>query len=132
MPARHWSRRSIGDTNCRLWGSFYISAQKRIFFMGDSGMDSHFSELPRLHEAPDLALMGVGAYSPEWFMHPSHMRPEDSWKSFLELKAGKMIPMHFGTFDLSDEPASEPLRRLKAAADPQKLLCPAIGETLRL
>ena len=132
MPARHWSKRNLTDTNQRLWGGFYIGGSRRIFFMGDSGMDRHFADLPGLHPPPDYAIMGIGAYSPEWFMHPSHMRPEDSWQCFTDLQAGKMIPMHFGTFDLSDEPASEPLRRLQALADMEKLLLPSIGETLRL
>ena len=129
IPSRHWSRRGLGDTNCRQWGGFYLNGPKRVFFMGDSGYDNHFSSLPQLHPGADLALMGIGAYSPEWFMHPSHMSPEDSWKSFQDLQAGKMIPMHFGTFDLSDEPASEPLRRLKSIADPAGLLLPGIGQT---
>jgi len=129
MPSRHWSRRGLIDTNQRLWGGFYISGSKRIYFMGDSGYDTHFAQIPGLHESPDLALMGIGAYCPEWFMHPSHMSPEDSWKSFLDLKAGRMIPMHYATFDLSDEPAGEPLRRLQSAANSRDLLIPAIGKT---
>lgn len=129
IPSRHWSRRGLADTNQRLWGGFFLKGPKRIYFMGDSGYDQHFAELPGIHEAADLALLGIGAYSPEWFMHPSHMRPEDSWKSFLDLKAGKLIPMHFGTFDLSDEPVSEPVRRLREIARPENLLLPAIGET---
>lgn len=132
MPGRHWSRRGLGDTNLRLWGSFYICASRSVYFMGDSGMDTHFASIPSLHSAPDFALMGIGAYSPEWFMHPSHMSPEDCWKSFLSLGANMLVPMHYGTFDLSDEPASEPLRRLKAASNPDKLLLPSIGETLCL
>ena len=129
IPSRHWSRRGLTDTNQRLWGGFFLAGSKRIYFMGDSGYDKHFGEIPNLHPEADLALMGIGAYCPEWFMHPSHMKPEDSWQSFLDLKAKKMLPMHFGTFDLSDEPASEPLRRLKTIAEPEKLILPGIGET---
>lgn len=132
LPGRHWSRRSLSDTNLRLWGAFYLKGSQKIFFMGDSGLDTHFGELPGLHEPPDLALMGIGAYCPEWFMHPSHMSPEDSWKSFQALKAKTMLPMHFGTFDLSDEPASEPLKRLQSVADAERLILPSIGETWRL
>jgi len=129
LPSRHWSRRGLTDTNQRLWGSFFIKGTKNIYFMGDSGYDKHFAEIPNLHPEADLALMGIGAYCPEWFMHPSHMKPEDSWQSFLDLKAGKMMPMHFGTFDLSDEPSSQPLRRLQSIAHSERLLLPGIGET---
>jgi L-ascorbate metabolism protein UlaG (beta-lactamase superfamily) len=57
------------------------------------------------------------------------MSPEDIWKSFLELKADRMIPMHYATFDLSDEPAGEPLKRLQSVANSTDLLIPAIGKT---
>jgi hypothetical protein len=129
IPSRHWSRRGLTDTNQRLWGGFYLAGSKRIYFMGDSGYDKHFAEIPNLHPEADLALMGIGAYCPEWFMHPSHMKPEDSWQSFVDLKASKMLPMHFGTFDLSDEPSSEPIRRLQSVANPERLILPGIGET---
>jgi len=34
-------------------------------------------------------------------------------KGLVDIKAEFMIPMHYGTFDLSDEPPGEPLRLLK-------------------
>ncbi len=61
-----------------------------------------------IHPDIDVAIMGIGAYSPEWFMHSSHMNPEDSWKAFTDLGAKRFFPMHFGTFDLADEPMGEP------------------------
>jgi hypothetical protein len=43
--------------------------------------------------------------------------------------------MHHGTFDLSDEPASEPLRVLQDVANEQmlrgELHAPAVGEVMR-
>lgn len=129
MPSRHWSRRGLGDTNARLWGGFLLKGSRQIYFMGDSGYDNHFAEIPGIHGPSDLALMGIGAYSPEWFMHPSHMRPEDSWQAFLDLQASKFLPMHYGTFDLSDEPSSEPLKRLQGIAGSKDLVLPAIGKT---
>ena len=130
LPNRHWSRRSLNDTNERLWGGFLLEAPGQpLYFMSDSGYDSHFADIGNLFPGIRLAIMGIGAYSPEWFMHPSHMKPEDSWKAFLDLKAEQMVPMHFGTFDLADEPLREPLVRLKACAEASKIVHPFIGQT---
>jgi L-ascorbate metabolism protein UlaG (beta-lactamase superfamily) len=131
LPSRHWSRRSISDTNKRLWGSFLISSSKHTFyFMGDSGYDNHFLEIAKIFPKVNFAIMGIGAYSPQWFMHSSHMTPEDSWKSFKDLGAEMFIPMHYGTFDLADEPFGEPLMRIKSTAEPGKLIAPFIGQTI--
>lgn len=133
LPSRHWGRRGLFDTNKRLWGSFLVKTQNRsIYVMGDSGMDDHFQKIGNLHPDIDFALMGIGAYSPEWFMHPSHMKPEDSFEAFHMLGARKFIPMHYATFDLSDEPLSEPLERLNRYAQPDKVLVPKPGQTILL
>lgn len=133
LPSRHWSRRGLNDTNERLWGGFIIrSSTKTVYFMGDSGYDTHFQEIGTLFPDIDVAIMGIGAYSPEWFMHSSHMNPEDSWKAFTDLGAKRFFPMHFGTFDLADEPMGEPLRRLKKVGVAEQLIGAAVGENLVL
>lgn len=133
LPTRHWSRRSLADTNLRLWGSFYVASPTyNFYFMGDSGFDDHFAQIGKHFPKANFAMMGIGAYSPEWFMHSSHMKPEDSWKAFEQLQAEMFIPMHYGTFDLADEPLSEPLQRIKLAADTKRILSPAVGQTIWL
>ncbi len=49
-------------------------------------------------------------------MEPSHNSPGDAVKAFMDLKARFLVPMHYGTFDLSDEPPSQPLRQLNEEA----------------
>ncbi len=117
LPSRHWSRRGLLDTNWRLWGSFVIQgAGKTVYFGGDSGYDSHYKELGELFPKIDFFIVGIGAYSPRWFMQPNHNLPEEAFQGFLDAKADSLIPMHFGRFDLSDEPSSEPLRLLRETA----------------
>ncbi|MEP4757200.1 MAG: MBL fold metallo-hydrolase [Nonlabens ulvanivorans] len=114
LPSRHWSNRTIGDENKRLWGAFILkSKEKTMYFGGDSGYGSHFKEAGELFPNIGVALIGVGAYSPRWFMSPNHQDPEHAIKAFNDTKAKMMIPFHYGTFDLSDEPLSEPERILK-------------------
>ncbi len=109
VPSRHWSKRWLNDDNKSLWGGFYIqSRDKSIYFMGDSGKGAHFLDIKMTLGAPDYCLMGVGAYKPEWFMHQAHISPTDAIDAFHDLEGDYFIPMHFGTFDLSDEPLMEP------------------------
>ncbi|MDQ3711722.1 MAG: MBL fold metallo-hydrolase [Acidobacteriota bacterium] len=116
-PVRHWSRRGLFDTNERLWGGFVIQgAEKTIYFSGDSGYGSHYKELADVLPKIDYFLIGIGAYQPIWFMKANHNSPQEAFQGFVDSKADVLIPMHFGRFDLSDEPPSEPLRLLKEKA----------------
>ena len=113
LPAVHWHRRSLFDFNKILWGSFHISGgNKKIYFGGDSGYDRHFQEIHDAVGEIDICLMPVGAYKPAEMMKASHMSPEEAVKAFHVLKGKEFIPMHYGTFDLSDEPLGEPVQRL--------------------
>jgi L-ascorbate metabolism protein UlaG (beta-lactamase superfamily) len=117
LPVRHWSRRGLFDTNWRLWGGFVIEgAGKTVYFSGDSGYGSHYAELAELFPKIDYFIVGIGAYQPNWFMRANHNSPSEAFQGFLDSKADALVPMHFGRFDLSDEPPSEPLRLLKEKA----------------
>ena len=45
------------------------------------------------------------------------MDPEEAVQAALDLQANTAVAMHFGTFDLSEEPLAEPPLRFKAAAE---------------
>jgi L-ascorbate metabolism protein UlaG (beta-lactamase superfamily) len=114
LPSRHWSKRGLFDENRRLWGAFVMrSKNKTLYFGGDSGYGSHFREAGQLFPGIDVAILGIGAYKPEWFMHPNHASPTDAVKAFHDTGAEIIVPMHYGTFDISDEPIGEPLRVLR-------------------
>ncbi len=108
LPSHHWHRRTLFDTDKILWGSFIIqSKNKTIYFAGDSAYSEHFKEIGELFDI-DIAILPIGAYSPDYMMKSSHINPNEAFKAYKDLKAKKLIPMHFGTFDISDEPMSEP------------------------
>ena len=137
LPSRHWSRRGLGDTNASLWGAFMIEGHgKKIYFGGDSGYGSHVKKVAELFGAVDYYIAGIGAFAPRWFMSPSHMHPEEVAQASNELKPHNLIPMHYGTFDLSDEPLLEPARLIqqlkKENAFAATLLLPAVGEIISL
>ncbi|MEX2511656.1 MAG: MBL fold metallo-hydrolase [Cyclobacteriaceae bacterium] len=133
VPSRHWSRRWLWDLNENLWGGFYIEfGEESIYFMGDSGLGPHFEDIKKTLGKPDHCLMGVGAYKPEWFMSQAHISPSDAIEAFNILEGKYFVPMHFGTFNLSDEPRFEPwdiLYKNKSMIKGQ-LIEPLIGKNL--
>lgn len=137
LPSRHWSKRGLRDTNQRLWGGFVIQANgKSIYFGGDSGYDNHFGEAGKLFGGFDYAILGIGAYEPAWFMRPNHQSPQEALQAFQELKARFFIPMHYGTFDLSNEPLGNPIQELlkhaKGTPAENSILDLKIGQPLGL
>ncbi len=133
VPSKHWTKRSISDQNKALWGGFSIkSTSLHLYFMGDSGYDKHFKDIANVCGSPDYAIMGIGAFEPEWFMHNFHISPLNAVKAAEEMQAKYFIPMHYGTFDLSDEPLLEPRRILERIENTTSLqiLFPNPGETI--
>lgn len=114
-PAMHWGARFIHDTH-RDYGGYIVRAGGRsVYHCGDSAYFPGFAEIGKRHDI-DVALMPIGAYDA-----PSgrdvHMNPEEAVRAFMELGAKVLIPMHYGTFPLGNEPTHEPVERLLAEAD---------------
>ena len=113
LPSQHWSKRVEQATNESLWCSWLIdSNERRYFFAGDSGYFHGFAEFGRRFAPIDAALLPIGAYEPRWFMDFQHMDPAQSIRAFRDLRAHTFFPMHWGTFDLTDEPPDEAPREL--------------------
>ena len=49
-------------------------------------------------------------------MRSTHMNPEEAVQAAIDVQAKKALAIHYGTFDLSDEPLREPPERFKTAA----------------
>ena len=105
-----------------------------VYYGGDTGFSTHFTEIQELFGPPDYALLGIGAYKPRWFMQPNHISPYDSLTASAQMQARVTIPMHYGTFDLSDEPLSDPPAVFAEEARKRqiKVLIPALGEIVKL
>ena len=118
LPAKHWGRRGLNDFNKTLWGSFLIIANgMKIFFAGDTAYDEHlFNEIQQLFGDIDICLLPIGAYSPAFLMQKEHTNPEEALQVFSDLGGKLFIPMHYGTYDLSNEPLGEPITRLRQSA----------------
>jgi L-ascorbate metabolism protein UlaG (beta-lactamase superfamily) len=140
LPAQHWSRRLSQPENSTLWGAWLVdTGTTRLFFGGDSGWFDGYHELGRRLAPLDAALLPIGAYAPRWFMRPMHMNPQEALTAFRALGAARLVPMHWGTFDLADDGVDEPprvLRELLArpehAGVDRRVSIPAVGERLVL
>lgn len=135
LPTRHWAKRGLYDTNKRLWGSFVIQFNSglTIYFGGDSGYGNHYKKIAALFPRIDYAILGIGAYEPEWFMEENHSSPEKAYQAFVDLGATYFIPMHYGTFDLSDEPIGHPekvLKEIKQREQNTGIIIPVLGANL--
>jgi len=141
-PARHFSGRLPWNRNSTLWCGWTVSAgSRRIFFAGDTGLHAEFKEIAGRFGPFDVAILPIGAYEPRWFMQPVHMNPADAVEAFEEIVAAAsdekciMIPSHWGTFVLTDEPPGEPpvlTRQVWSGTrlDPERLSILSQGETL--
>ncbi len=116
VPARHWSMRTFKDRNRSLWCGWVVESQRwRFYFSGDSGYTSGLAEIGQRLGPFDLAALPIGAYAPEWFMGESHMSPASAVKFYQELNCPRVIPIHWGVYELADESLDEPPRELAQA-----------------
>jgi N-acyl-phosphatidylethanolamine-hydrolysing phospholipase D len=116
-PVQHWCARTPFDTDRRLWGGWaLVGRERRIFFGGDTGYYDGFREVGSRLGPFDLALVSISAYEPPAIMRFTHTTPEEALRVFTDVRARTFVAMHWGTFDMSDEPLDEPPRRLRAAA----------------
>jgi L-ascorbate metabolism protein UlaG (beta-lactamase superfamily) len=130
VPAQHSSARGLFDRQRSLWGGYVIESRgRRVYFSGDAGYSKHFSDIRSRLGSPDIALLGIGAYEPRWFMQPIHMNPAEAVRAHGDLSAKRSIGMHFGTFQLTPEAIDQPQADLEAALSQSGI---SVGEFVTL
>ena len=120
LPAVHWSKRSLTDTNKTLWGNFLIQYKdKKILFACDTGYGNIYKEIGEKYGPIDITMINIGAYDfrPMFDKSIYHTTPEEALNVAKDLKSKKVLGMHWGTFVLSLEPIMEPPIRFKENAD---------------
>ena len=138
LPCNHWTMRNpLRGPNRSLWGSYLIrtAGGRTIYISGDTAYFDGYEQIGREFDI-DLAIFNVGAYEPRWFMAPSHMNPHETVQAFKELKARKLLIVHWGTFRLGNEPVHFPPIQVREALKREGLLDRWVdlkhGETLFL
>ena len=150
VPVQHWSARGLTDRFQTLWGGWMVRTASAaatatavataatvstatppsittkpfsFFFAGDTGYSKDFADIHQRFDHFDLALLPIGAYTPRWFLQKQHVDPAEAVKIHRDLQARQSIAIHWGTFELTDEPLDAP--PLALAAELQKAGIPA-------
>jgi N-acyl-phosphatidylethanolamine-hydrolysing phospholipase D len=122
VPAQHFSGRTLTDRNRRLWAGFVVEGPtRRFYFAGDTAYFPGLAEIGDRLGPMHLAAVPIGAYLPREIMGPVHTTPEEGLQAGLDVRGELVLGMHFGTFDLADEPLDEPPRRFLAEAERREL-----------
>ncbi len=115
-PARHFSGRGIINRSQTLWSSFVIkSSSHTIFFGADSGWYDGFKDIGDAFGPFDLTMLEIGAYGEYW--PDIHMGPINAVNANLALRGKVMMPIHWGTFNLSLHAWREPVDLLLPYAE---------------
>ena len=117
-PAKHWSNRyrKIYTRNRSLWCGFHIRSAggPSIYYVGDSARSNCFAQVRARLGAPDVALIPIGAYKPDWIRN-GHISPAEAVEAFQQLEPKQAIACHFGTWQLANEGYQETLDDLTTA-----------------
>ncbi|MCE3556228.1 MBL fold metallo-hydrolase [Pseudonocardia sp. RS11V-5] len=113
--ARHFSGRGL-QRDTTLWSSWAVLGPRhRAYFGGDTGYTTAFARAGERWGPFDATFLPIGAYADLW--PDIHMNPEESVAAHRDLRGGVLLPVHWATFNLGFHPWSEPVTRLRAAAE---------------
>ncbi len=133
VPARHWSGRSLTDTNITLWCGGLCQRTRRNLFCGDTGCSKRqFDEIHAIFPSITYALLPIGPNRPD-YLNSIHMDAEQAVQAYIDLEAQVCVPMHWGTFGFGVDEFMEPVDRMKKAwaehnLPPEKLLVLKYGQ----
>ncbi len=129
VPAQHNSGRNPLQTNVTLWGGIYMNdGDHTVYYTGDTGYYDVFSRVYDTLGEIDLMLADSGQYDPAWAT--THMTPAQSVQAAKDAQAKWYIPIHWGTFVLSNHAWDEPPILTVEAAEKLEIniATPKIGE----
>jgi L-ascorbate metabolism protein UlaG (beta-lactamase superfamily) len=130
-PTRHYSGRGLSDRSATLWSSWSVLGPRhRIYYSGDTGYSTHFAEIGSRLGPFDIAFVKIGAYGPGASWLDIHMSPEQAVQAHRDVRARRMFPVHWSTFNLAYHDWDEPVRRAVAEARRTgvALVTPRVGE----
>jgi len=130
-PAQHYSSRGIFDYKETLWSSWSVIGPKhQVFYSGDTGFSNHFQHIGARLGPFDLSLIKIGQYGPGASWIYSHMDPEHAIEAHLAVRARRMLPVSWGTFNIAFHDWDEPIKRAVKAAHEKnvELVTPRVGE----
>lgn len=130
--ARHFSGRGF-KRNQALWLAFVLQTPTTKFYLGgDSGYNTHFKTIGEKFGPFDYAILECGQYHHNWKY--IHMMPEEVVAAAQDLRAAKLIPVHWAKFALGQHAWNDPILRVvgEAKKKNQTIIHPMIGEEVNL
>jgi L-ascorbate metabolism protein UlaG (beta-lactamase superfamily) len=125
FEVKHWGARWRHDTYRGYNGYVVSRGGKKFIFGGDTALIDSFRQLRG--EGPyEFAIMPIGAYQP-WIC--SHCTPEQAVRMANDAGANYLLPVHFKTFAFGREGTVEPLARLEASLEPERIGWRDVGQT---
>ena len=130
-PSQHFSGRNPLKGNSTLWGGFYIKNKyHRVYYTGDSGYFDTFKEINNRLGEVELLMNDSAQYNAAWAS--IHMRPEEALQVAKDVNAKVLMPVHFGTFVLSDHNWYEPAEVVSSNEDNIEYVIPKLGQTFNI
>jgi L-ascorbate metabolism protein UlaG (beta-lactamase superfamily) len=100
VPARHRRGRSPFHPGTDVGGFVFSVSELVFYFAGDTAYDGQlYLEISERLPFIDVAMLPIGGFMPAPFRR-LHQTPEEAVAGFRLLKAGALVPIHFGTWHL--------------------------------
>lgn len=99
---------------------------KQVLFGGDTALTKKFRDV---HGKIDLGIMPIGSYGR---VGASHCTPEQAVQMANDAGVHHFLPVHHKTFPIGAEPIEEPMQRLDAAIEKERVALREIGQTFVL
>lgn len=128
--ARHFSGRQLKRQQSIWISAMLISPNFKIYIGGDSGYGNHFKKIGDEFGTIDLAILECGQYNKSWKY--IHMFPEETVQAAIDLKAKRLLPVHWGKFSLATHAWDDSINRVwnEAKQKSLPLITPMIGEKI--
>ena len=130
-PSQHFTGRNPLKGNRTLWGGLYMQDDAHtVYYTGDGGYYDVFKRVYDKLGAVDLIIAEDGQYDNAWAT--IHMMPEETVQATIDVNAKWLIPVHWGTFVLSNHSWDDPVIRATNTAKEkgQNIATPRIGQTV--
>jgi L-ascorbate metabolism protein UlaG (beta-lactamase superfamily) len=128
-PSQHFSGRTLLDRNATAWSSFHLQGARHSVFHGaDTGLTSEYHDIRERFGTFDLVLLEIGAWHSAW--GDIHLGPVHALDAHAMLGSGRLMPIHWGTFNLAMHAWDEPIETLSAHASTRdiSLITPQVGQ----
>ena len=102
------------------------AGEHTIYFGGDTAYWHHFSAIAKEFPSISAALLPVGPCEPAAWMQRTHMNPAQALKAALDLRAQRVVPMHWGAFSFGADHFDTPHRLLQEAWQAKSSPMPAL------